>query len=196
MADKTTSPLGVRHIVIEEAIVTVAYLDGVRKDPTDPLKITPLYSYGVGHGGVAADAKILPLDAIELLIHEDLPKFEVIVNRSLGDRDVPQAWFDMLVSCALNKTTATRRVCELFDGEEDDLAWHEFAGINMDSHGKFRLGLLRRREREITIAQTGHYEPDGRLAKLYMGDPTKVAPIFFEYPTDGTMPVFKEDVNP
>lgn len=156
---------GVRHIALEEGCALTAYEDGVARDGR------PLYSIGFGHQPGVSAGDVITFDRAVELLRADLEPREATVMRMLGTTLVSQNVFDALVSAYYNKGSLIIPVVDaLVIGATDD-AWQRFASICLDSAGHFRLGLLKRRVRELDIALGGVYGDPKRKVKLWRESP-------------------------
>lgn len=169
---------GTKQIVCREAIVTVAYEDGVWTE--GPLKGQKKYSIGAGSqtGNPKPGDTITIIEAFRLLRH-DLEERDGQLGRIiLLNTQLSQQEWNALASLHYQASfQASRSIAWLFSMDREAvpgafLAWH------------FKSeGLLARRKREKAIIEHGDYGDLSKF-KLYDGDPRKVMAILREFPTE------------
>lgn len=162
-----------KFVACREALVTVAYPDGTFADGS------PRLSYAFG--SLAKDGDKITIEQAFPLLQADLKERAAILNRKLTVL-LPQEQFDAFLSLYYQSgNKALHPVGDLFNASEWELAIAKFRDFDKNSKGVFSKGLLRRRLKEIGLAEGGNYGDISRFP-FFDGDPHKVPRQMMPFP--------------
>jgi GH24 family phage-related lysozyme (muramidase) len=165
---QSVSRLGKLFILRREAIVLVAYVDGVDKK-TGLLK----YSIGPGRGGARPGDTCTIQEAL-VMLDEAVKEREPTVNKALKGVVIPQNHYDAFSSA--NYQGGTKKLLPLaalynagLVNQARDRLGSKILAVN--EHGEFSEGLYKRRLREAEIFEDGAYGDDIYEIPVYHGNP-------------------------
>lgn len=177
MADKT-SYKGICELLREEAIVLVPYPDGKEGE----------FSIGAGHldKALKADSPAITVEEAMRLFAEDMTPREAFVSKVVKV-PIEQHQFDALVSLYYNKGSLLLPVATMLnDGRVGD-AMAQMLTINRNAKDEWKLGLAKRRMREVQMFMEADYTDKEAVPpklKLYRERPTATNHEFVDFPPE------------